>query len=82
MIGFVVTVIGIMGTLAWAIPPLEDRSVMNVEYSEPKNNGVMFISVGSHGYYIWDSRFNLCFFRSGSAIVQVNCTKLEIREVE
>lgn len=71
-------------SVALAARPFGDKVVMDVEYPEPKNKGVLTISAGSEGYYIWDSRFSLCFFRTGkqydASIVQVPCDSLDTTE--
>lgn len=80
VIGAMTAIIAIMGTIAWATTPMEDKPIMNVEYPQPKNNGVLVIPAGRQGHYIWDSRFDLCFFVTRMGIVQVNCKKLDSRE--
>lgn len=46
-----------------------------------KDNGIITVDVATdngigHGYYLWDSRFDLCFFITSRGVLEIDCEKL------
>ena len=60
---------------------IETTTTLDIESHIP-NSGVLRVEVpgnfGIIGYYIIDTRFDLCFFYTPESVVEVDCNKLEI----
>lgn len=72
----VLTLGGVVALIAGAQAAPSPATVMEGSEELP-NDGVIKIPAGDQGYYVWDSRTELCFFihphRYGHAIVGVPC---------